>query len=485
MVTSNVTSITMLKVHENDHFVLTEELEIGGLICWAAPYTTGFDCVLPKGAVIRADSDSVEGATGFTALPCHYELIEQLWVEEYDRQAKKYQGYYFVFNLSDIGGKLRRLSEEEIEEANAESLAQLTKQKQGIFRTREMYRGLLLGTAVADAVGLPFEGIGAARVGKLWRRPLNHRFLLGFGMVSDDTDHAVMVVQGLLESDGDVAGFSRSLAKRLKHWLLTFPAGIGMATLKSIIKLWFFIKPQNSGVFSAGNGPAMRVAAIGAKFHSEPELLKTHVEANTRITHSDPRAVTGTLAVALVSAWIFRERSTTAPAPEEFIRLLEQAGDDAEWRQRTGAMAQGIAAHQSVREFAAALGLEKGVSGYIYSTVPVALYAWYHHFGDYRASVESIVELGGDTDTVAAITGALAGAVSGVSEIPEKWQSRLISWPNGRYRLMGLADALSGQLAQDEWAGLLKERHFAMLLRNIVFLAVVFVHVFRRMLPPY
>lgn len=44
---------------------------------------------------------------------------------------------------------------------------------------------------------------------------------------------------------------------------LGLPAGIGLTTLKGIGKMWLGVKPTRSGVFSAGNGPAMRSSILG------------------------------------------------------------------------------------------------------------------------------------------------------------------------------------------------------------------------------
>ena len=54
-------------------------------------------------------------------------------------------------------------------------------------------------------------------------------------------------------------------------------------------------------------------------------------------------------------------------------------------------------------DFAASLGLTNGVTGYIYHTVPVAVYAWLRHYGDFRVTLEAVLDCGGDTDTVGAI----------------------------------------------------------------------------------
>lgn len=131
--------------------------------------------------------------------------------------------------------------------------------------------GCLLGTAVGDAIGLPFEGLWPARIRKWLKRDLNHRFVLGHGMLSDDTDHTVFVAQALAAYPDDIDAFVRLLAWKFRLWLLCLPAGIGLATLRSIMRLWFGLPPTRSGVFSAGNGPAMRSAVIGVCLAENPD----------------------------------------------------------------------------------------------------------------------------------------------------------------------------------------------------------------------
>src|SRR5262249_61199129 len=114
--------------------------------------------------------------------------------------------------------------------------------------------GVILGTAVGDALGLPREGLSRRRAEKIFGPPpLRHRFVLGHGMVSDDTEHACMTAQALLSCPDDADAFARSLAWRLRFWLSGLPAGIGSATLRGILKLWLGFPPRSSGVWSAGN----------------------------------------------------------------------------------------------------------------------------------------------------------------------------------------------------------------------------------------
>ena len=59
--------------------------------------------------------------------------------------------------------------------------------------------GIILGTAVGDALGLPDEGLSPGRIGRWRRGKVGHRFVFGRGMISDDTEHTILVCQALLE----------------------------------------------------------------------------------------------------------------------------------------------------------------------------------------------------------------------------------------------------------------------------------------------
>src|SRR4051812_11684169 len=98
--------------------------------------------------------------------------------------------------------------------------------------------GLLVGTAVGDALGLPYEGLAPGRARRLLPAPLRHRLLPGRGMVSDDTEHALFAAQAFLAHPTDVAAFRRALGWKLRLWLLGLPAGIGLATLRAIGRMW-------------------------------------------------------------------------------------------------------------------------------------------------------------------------------------------------------------------------------------------------------
>jgi ADP-ribosylglycohydrolase len=352
----------------------------------------------------------------------------------------------------------------------------------------DRFRGVLLGTAVGDSLGLPAEGLSPRRAGRLFRGGWKHRLLPGTGWISDDTDHSVFVAQSLLAHPDSAQRFVRRLAWCLRLWLLSLPAGIGLGTLRAIARLWIGIPPAHSGVRSAGNGPAMRAAPIGACFATQPEYLERYVAAATQLTHVDSRALTGARAVALIAAWCVREEPSARPDPSRFLELLGEAGDDPEWRAVLGALSGAVASDLSVAEFAASLGLADGVSGYVYHTVPVVAYAWYRHFGSFEQTLTSVLDCGGDADTTGAIAGALAGAVVGEGGIPAAWLRGLRDFPRSRSLLREIADRLAANFRGEGGGSSMRPvRYFwpALIPRNLIFLLVVLLHGLRRLLPPY
>lgn len=337
--------------------------------------------------------------------------------------------------------------------------------------------GLMLGAAVGDALGLPAEGMSARRIARRWSGPLQHRFLLGRGMVSDDTDHLFFTAQSLLEAGDDVAIFRRALARRLRWWLIALPAGVGLATARSIVKLWLGWNPAKSGVRSAGNGPAMRSAIVGARFAEDETTLRAFVEASTRITHRDPKACTGALAVALGAAAVIRD----AANGDALLHTWRALSSDEEWQRAMSLMHAELTRGSSVAAFSEALHgkRKREVSGYIYRTVPVALYAWLRHRGDFRMTLQEVIACGGDTDTVAAIAGALAGTECGEKGIPAEWISGLCEWPRSTPVLREVASRAADQNCRVPVCYLVA----GVIPRSIFFLGVVLAHGFRRLIP--
>ena len=311
------------------------------------------------------------------------------------------------------------------------------------MNTNERLSGCLLGTAAGDSLGLPREGLRAERATKLFGPTISQRLFFGRGFVSDDTEHAALTLLAFRRAGGDPVRFGNALARALKIWILGVPPGVGLATLRACGRLLIGFSPERSGVFSAGNGPAMRAPILGVLAGDDPKLLAEFVRVSSRLTHTDPRAEAGALAVAEAAAGRW---------PRETIEAVE--------RGETGA------------QLAERLGCAGYVTGFVEHTVPVALHVSYRHRADFRAAIEEAISLGGDADTVAAIAGGIVGAHVGKEGIPSEWLAGIADPAWSVARLEKIAVGLAGAPVFP-----------VQVARNFLLLVVVLWHGFRRLFP--
>lgn len=348
----------------------------------------------------------------------------------------------------------------------------------------DVLSGCLLGTAIGDALGLPLEGLSPQRQRRLFPKQEGYGFIFKRGMVSDDTEHACMVAQALISAEHDPERFGQLMAWKLRFWLLGGPAGIGLATLKACLRLWLGIPPQQSGVFSAGNGPAMRAPLLGVMYGHDFALLKAFVRSSTRLTHTDPRAEYGALAVA-IAAWM--SSGQVRVDPEHFYLCLKEvcADHDSDFVVLMKKTVVSVQQKESTDEFVQRLGCGRGVSGYMLHTVPVVIHIWLSYQGNFRVALREALECGGDTDTLAAILGGIFGAHVGYRGLPQDLLEGLIEWP----RSVSWMRRVTRRLAQTcEGSEKMPEVFLnlpGLLLRNTMFMLLVLLHGFRRLLPPY
>ena len=191
---------------------------------------------------------------------------------------------------------------------------------------------------------------------------------------------------------------------------------------------------------------------------------------------------TGVEMEALVAASLAARKAPARVTPEEYLAALDSAlgGDGAEMTALARRAAESAVSGESPSDFVAkTLKSSRGVSGYMYHTMPAVLQVWFNWQHDYESALTEMVRCGGHTDTTAAILGGIIGAGSGPEGIPERWRERLLDWPwNFRYFADLAAAAASGGKAP--W-----RPFFLLPLRNLFFAAVVLFHGFRRLLPPF
>lgn len=337
---------------------------------------------------------------------------------------------------------------------------------------RRSIEGVLMGTAVGDSLGLPAEGLTPAQIKRRgWRGDWRHRFVFGRGMWSDDTEHSVMLAQALGCCGGEEVRFGRDFARQLRWWLVGLPAGVGLATARSILRLWCGFPMSKSGVFSAGNGPCMRAAIIGVVFADDAEQRTRFNELQTKITHRDPRALTASRAVVELAAHFSISQRTTVG---ETLELIRDPNGTEDWDE---ILEQLRTAHQrrlSVGDLLNSIGgsCARGISGFAFQTVPAVIHAGNLHHWDYEQTVGCVLDAGGDADTAGAIAGALCGAMHGPESIPEEWIQGVCEWPTSMDDLSRLAEALTTERklrVRAAWSPTL-------LLRNLWFFIIVLAH---------
>jgi ADP-ribosylglycohydrolase len=229
----------------------------------------------------------------------------------------------------------------------------------------------------------------------------------------------------------------------------------------------------------------MRAAVLGVYAWKDPALLPQLVRASTRLTHADPAAEHGALAVALAAAYGMG-MEPDAIRPAGFLSFVGEHLAGTPMMRLLQTAARSVEDRVPFSDFLEANGCGRGVSGYINHTLPAAIFCWLRWPGDFRTAVEQMVMAGGDADTTGAIVGALVGATTGARAIPQEWLDGLMEWPRTAAWMRKLANTLPEGLGSEGasvtpvplfWPGLL--------VRNLFFLGVVLTHGFRRILPPY
>ncbi|MFK0287119.1 ADP-ribosylglycohydrolase family protein [Streptomyces sp. NPDC090499] len=291
--------------------------------------------------------------------------------------------------------------------------------------------GAVIGSAVGDALGAPFEfGPEGAFSARFPRAGHGGEMCGGGGWepgeATDDTQMAVLVGESLVERGGlelpDVFG-------RFQRWAAAEPKDIGLQTEAVLgsgdpwdlaAALHFQISQR-----AAGNGALMRAATSGVYF--APLGRDGTMDAGRRLaalTHGDRAAWEGTAIL------------------HELLRVALSGADP------LTAVPEALAAvHPGHRDrYATVLAprwhpdLATEYNGAVWPCLGSAVWAL-RTTSSYEEAVRAAVDLGGDTDTVAAVTGALAGAVHGVGAVPERWTDVLhVPLPGFGDRVLRAAD---------------------------------------------
>lgn len=261
-------------------------------------------------------------------------------------------------------------------------------------------RGCIIGGALGDAMGGPFEG-----------QPGPIRFQQhARWFISDDSQLTLATCESIIEA-GKVS--AKHVAQRFVDWYRARRiTGMGSSTLKALRDLdagshWALAGAK--GEMSAGNGAAMRIAPLA--FHLDPEHDHDRqlVRDISRITHHNEEAYVG--ALAIVSA--IRSLAFSQSAPTDLLQTVLRHLPDSRVRDRIMQLSS------LTGESVAAVAAKFGASAYVVDSVPLALFAarLIEHY-PFDELLRMVIEAGGDTDTNASMTGQIAGAWIGAARIP-------------------------------------------------------------------
>jgi len=250
-----------------------------------------------------------------------------------------------------------------------------------------------------------------------------------------------------------------------------------MATARSLFKLWLGFSPHRSGVFSAGNGPAMRAALVGSYFSECAEKRKRFNRLQTRLTHTDPKAEIASLAIVEIAA--LHTCRGNASSATEIILTLRKITDEKPWQDILTSLENHLTEDKTLTEFLTDIGgnPKRGISGYCYQTVPSVIFVGIKNDWKPTPTLSEIWQAGGDTDTTGAIAGALCGLAHGPESFPHDWRTNFAEWPVKSSNLEKCAALLANEKVVMN-RNLLNP---ALLLRNLLFLITVLSHGFLRL----
>ncbi len=280
---------------------------------------------------------------------------------------------------------------------------------------RSRYTGTLLGLAAGDALGGAVEFSPRDALARDF--PDGVREIAGggphdlrVGEVTDDTAMALAIARACTAGGIDLD----RVVENFVAWFRSDPKDVGITTSRALVKLaagvpWREVGGRMTSETPgklAGNGSVMRCAPIALRFRHVRETLRQVSIDVARMTHPDPLATWGSVAL------------------NQAIAHLLDGGDLADI---VDAAVEGVDSPEVVTTIRDAAGRdydEVRSGGFVLETLGASFWAIAHRPSAEEAIVTA-VSMGDDTDTTGAVTGALAGAAYGVEAIPERWRSVL------------------------------------------------------------
>lgn len=304
-------------------------------------------------------------------------------------------------------------------------------------------RGCLLAAACGDGMGAPFEVRGRSVDEDAVAAWLESAEAL---RVTDDTVMMETLARHLTDTVGRGHEMNQDALMDgfLKSWRDDPHRGYGAGTRRLLGQvdqgmLWREARSSTfGGQGSYGNGAAMRVAPAGLLPWPLSEIVAL-AHRTAEVTHTHRLGSQGAVAQAVAVALALASDPATRLDRDEFLnRVGAQVNAHAYLAQLE--RLRFLPATATPGEAAQRIGNNSTAM----AAVPAALAAFLRHPDDPAATIRFAVLIGGDTDTIATMAGALAGARCGEGALPSAWLARLADTE----RLRALADVLAAAPAR-------------------------------------
>jgi ADP-ribosylglycohydrolase len=283
------------------------------------------------------------------------------------------------------------------------------------------------GFVVGDALGVPHEFRNRESFATFPVADMiaGGTHLQPIGTWSDDTSLLLCVLENIYNR-----GDSKSLAKLFLRWYQDgYQAAhgklfdIGITTQLAFDRIIKGVPISKSGLCdknSAGNGSLMR--SLPYSFIEDFSEGAYKMVLDNKITHRLPICHESCL-FYIRMARSLAEGQSKDEALDEAARYLRMG-----WRISDQSIDKVFTPFQRLFSKSFALtSIDRIYSnGYVIHTLEAAIWSFLNG-DDYRSCVLKAVNLGGDTDTIAALTGGLAGIFYGISDIPSKWRRSIVS----------------------------------------------------------
>ena len=277
-------------------------------------------------------------------------------------------------------------------------------------------RGALLGLMVGNQLGVPTEGLGSAQaIREAFPQGVRDLAPPPHGSPFDDDTAMTLLLAESLAEKGDFD--APDVAQRWVKWMKMDGRGMGFTTRRALRLIEDGTEPFEAGRLalrprSASNGAVMRCVPVALRYHDNVDKLVRVSTQQSAITHADPRCTWGAAAVNLAARELLHGNQYFL---EEVLHRLQGAAP------RALIEAIGRVAWEQESDLPLAV---VGEAGYVVHCVEIAFWCAVH-----RPSLEEalifLAEAGGDTDTNAAVAGALLGARDGETSIPPRWLDQL------------------------------------------------------------